>query len=91
MKKLSIALGLILMSVSIYADSEITTGINSTTQYVQGIGLAICGLGGVVGGIMLAFNKESGSSWIANALIAAASIGGVVFAVKTIGEFFHAG
>lgn len=70
---------------------QVQTGVTQTTGYVQTIGLSVCGLGGVVGAIMLAFNNESGSSWIAKALIAASAIGAVPFAVKEIGGFFGIG
>ena len=70
---------------------QVSTGVTQTTGYAQTIGLSVCGLGGVVGAIMLSFNNESGSAWIAKALIAASAIGAVPFAVKEIGSFFGIG
>jgi hypothetical protein len=80
----------LILSSSAFADS-VSTGVTQTTGYAQTIGLSVCGLGGVVGAIMLSFNNESGSAWIAKALIAASAIGAVPFAVKEIGGFFGIG
>lgn len=77
----------LLMSNLALAD-QISTGITETTGYVQTIGLSVCGLGGVIGAIMLSFNNESGSSWIAKALMGASAIGAIPFAVTEIGSFF---
>jgi len=88
-KKIAFIVSLLLASGA-FAD-QVSTGVNQTTGYAQTIGLSVCGLGGVIGGIMLSFNNESGSSWIAKALIAASAIGAVPFAVKEIGSFFGIG
>lgn len=80
----------LLMSNIALAD-QISTGITETTGYAQTIGLSVCGLGGVIGAIMLSFNNESGSSWIAKALMGASAIGAIPFAVQAIGEFFKVG
>jgi hypothetical protein len=85
--KMKIFIFLLLISFAAMAD-QVSTGVTQTTGYAQTIGISVCGLGGVVGAIMLAFNNESGSSWIAKALIAASAIGAVPFAVKEIGGFF---
>jgi hypothetical protein len=89
MKKNAFIILLILTNVAL-AD-QVSTGVTQTTGYAQTIGLSVCGLGGVVGAIMLSFNNESGSAWIAKALIAASAIGAVPFAVKEIGSFFGIG
>ena len=89
MKKNVFIILLILTNVAL-AD-QVSTGVTQTTGYAQTIGLSVCGLGGVVGAIMLSFNNESGSAWIAKALIAASAIGAVPFAVKEIGSFFGIG
>ena len=89
MKKNVFIIFLILTNV-VLAD-QVSTGVTQTTGYAQTIGLSVCGLGGVVGAIMLSFNNESGSAWIAKALIAASAIGAVPFAVKEIGSFFGIG
>lgn len=80
----------LLMSNLALAD-QISTGITETTGYAQTIGLSVCGLGGVIGAIMLSFNNESGSSWIAKALMGASAIGAMPFLVEAIGEFFKVG
>jgi hypothetical protein len=85
--KILIVVMLLIVFKNASAD-QVQTGVTQTTGYVQTIGLSVCGLGGVVGAIMLAFNNESGSSWIAKALIAASAIGAVPFAVNEIGSFF---
>ena len=89
MKKNVFIISLLLTSVA-FAD-QVSTGVTQTTGYAQTIGLSVCGLGGVVGAIMLSFNNEAGSGWIAKALIAASAIGAVPFAVKEIGSFFGIG
>ena len=89
MKKIAFIVSLLLASGA-FAD-QVSTGVTQTTGYAQTIGLSVCGLGGVIGGIMLSFNNESGSSWIVKALIAASVIGAVPFAVKEIGSFFGIG
>ncbi len=89
MKKIAF-IGSLLLASGAFAD-QVSTGVTQTTGYAQTIGLSVCGLGGVIGGIMLSFNNESGSSWIAKALIAASAIGAVPFAVKEIGSFFGIG
>lgn len=90
--KRSVFFTVLFLSCCAFAGSDqISTGVKETTNYAQTIGLSVCGLGGVVGAIMLAFNNESGSSWIAKALIGACALGAVPFAVMAIGGFFGIG
>jgi hypothetical protein len=86
MKKI-IFISLIIISFSAFG-GDIQTGVDDTTNWLQVIGLSICGLGGVAGGVMMGFNNESGAVWVVKSLIAAAVIGCIPTMVEQIGNYF---
>jgi len=90
MKK-SLLLALLFLTTNVSLADQVIQGVHETTSYVQEIGLAICALGGVIGGVMMAFNQESGAQWISKALLGTAAIGAVTILVSSIGGFFGIG
>lgn len=91
MKKIIFVTSLLLLLTGTAHADQVIQGIHESTDYAQQIGLAICALGGVIGGIMMAFNNDSGASWMGKAIVSVSAIGAIPFLVKAIGGFFNIG
>lgn len=91
MKNFILIFGLAFMFTGVAHADQVIQGIHESTSYAQEIGLAICALGGVLGGVLMAFNNESGASWMGKAIVSVSAIGAIPFLVKAIGGFFNIG
>lgn len=66
----------------------IVSGSQSMVKELQEIGVAIAGLSGVVGGIMLLYTPEGGTRWISYCLLGAAAVGVVPSLVDLVHSTF---